>query len=70
MARTPHQRRWADASTADQLEYIGLLVALVIVFADIVFGGLFLFWVVFPAALYVFIVGCFRAATTAGTYFR
>jgi multisubunit Na+/H+ antiporter MnhG subunit len=70
MVRTPRQRRWADASIADRLEYLGLLLAVVLVATDILFGGLFPIWVVVLAALYVFIVGFAHAIAIAGASFR
>jgi hypothetical protein len=70
MARTPRQRRWADASTADRLEYLGLFLAVVLVGTDILLGGLFPLWVVLPAALYVFIVGFAHAIAIVGLSFR
>jgi hypothetical protein len=70
MARTPRQRRWADASTTDRLEYLGLLLAVVLVGTDILLGGLFPIWIVIPAALYVFIIGCAHAVAIVGPFFR
>jgi hypothetical protein len=67
MARTRRQRRWTDASRGEQLRFIALLVAVVIVVTDIILGGIFPLWVVFLAGFYVFAVGCLVASVVAAT---
>jgi fatty acid desaturase len=67
MARTRRQRRWTDTSRSDQLQFIALMVAMVIVVTDIIFGGILPLWMVFLAGLYVFTVGCFVASVVAAT---
>lgn len=68
MARTRQQRKWAAASTGQQLRFIAIEIAFILLLVDILLGSVLPLWVALVAGLYVFLEGSLKALSVARSH--